>query len=64
MEMNKNRLDTCIDWVLCVVTVICLMMMGFCAGCGDSLVAVSFAMNIVCVAVLMITIKEMRDGRE
>lgn len=61
--MNRNRLDTCIDWVLCVVNVICLVMMGFSAGCGDVLVAESFAMNIVCMVLLAVTRKEMRDGK-
>lgn len=63
MEMNRKRLDACIDWVLCAVTVICLVMTGFSAGCGDYLVATSFAMNIVCVALLMTIRKEMRDGK-
>ena len=62
--MNRNRLDTCIDWVLCAVTVICLVMMGFSAGCGDSLIAASFAMNIVCMVLLAVTRKEMKNGKE
>lgn len=60
MEMNRNRLDTCIDWVLCAVTVICLVMMGFSAGCGDWLLSVSFTVNLVCVTVSLIS----RDGDE
>ena len=64
MEMNRKRLDACIDWVLCAVTVICLVMMGFSAGCGDYLVAASFAMNIVCVALLAVIRKEMKNGKE
>ncbi|WP_288946575.1 hypothetical protein [uncultured Porphyromonas sp.] len=62
--MNRNRLDTCIDWVLCAVLVICLVMMGFSAGCGDDRLAGSFAMNLVCVAVLMITRKEVGDEQK
>lgn len=63
MEMNRNRLDTCIDWVLCAVLVICLVMMGFSAGRGDVLVAESFAMNIVCMTLLAVTRKEMKNGK-
>ena len=64
MEMNRNRPDTFLDWVLCVVFVICLVMMGFSAGCGELLVAESFAMNVVCMVLLAVTRKEMRDERE
>ena len=63
VKNEKAKINTCIDWVLCVVNVICLVMMGFCAGCGEQLVAASFAMNIVCVALLMTIRKEMRDGK-
>lgn len=63
MEMNRNRPDTFLDWVLCVVFVICLVMMGFSAGRGDFLVAESFAMNIVCVVLLSVTRKEMKNGK-
>lgn len=62
--MNRNRLDTCIDWVLCAVFVICLLMMGFCIGRGDHLMAASFAMNLASVSFLMITRKEMKDESE
>lgn len=61
--MKKNKLNTCIDWVLCAAVAICLLMMGFCAGCGDYLVAASFAMNVVCMVLLAVTRKEMRDGK-
>lgn len=64
MSMNRNRLDTCIDLAPCVVFVICLVMMGFSAGCGDVLVAASFAMNIVCVVLLAVTRKGMKNGKE
>lgn len=60
MEMNRNKPGTFLDWVLCAVLVICLVMMGFSAGCGDYLVATSFAMNIVCVVLLALTRKKMR----
>lgn len=40
------------------VTVICLLMTGFCVGSGDHLVAASFAMNLVCVAVINLMNKE------
>lgn len=63
MEMNRKRLDACVDWVLCAVLVICLVMMGFCAGCGEQLVAASFAMNIVCMTLLAVTRKEMKNGK-
>ena len=64
MEMNRNRLDTCIDWVLCAVLVICLVMMGFSAGCGDDRLAGSFAMNVACMVLLAVTRKEMRDEQK
>lgn len=63
VKNEKAKIDTCIDWVLCVVNVICLVMMGFSAGGGDSLVAASFAMNIVCVVLLAVTRKEMKNGK-
>ena len=44
--------------------VICLVMMGFCIGSGDNLVAMSFAMNLANVSALMKTRKETRDERE
>lgn len=59
VKNEKAKIDTCIDWVL----VICLVMMGFCAGCGEQLVAASFAMNIVCLVLLAVTRKEMRNGK-
>lgn len=58
--MKKNKLNTCIDWVLCAAVAICLLMMGFCAGCGDWLLSVSFTVNLVCVTVSLIS----RDGDE
>lgn len=64
MEMKRNGLGNCIDWALCVVFVICLVMMGFSAGRGDFLVAESFAMNIACVTLLAVTRKEMKNGKE
>ena len=64
MEMNRNRPDAFLDWALCVGLVICLVMMGFSAGCGDHLVAASFAMNVVCMTLLAVTRKEMKNGRE
>lgn len=60
VKNEKAKIDTCIDWVL----VICLVMMGFCAGCGEQLVAASFAMNIVCMTLLAVTRKEMKNGKE
>ena len=59
--MNRNRLYTRIDRVLCAIFVICIVMMGFCVGCGEWLVAVSFAMNLVCVVLLAVTRDETRD---
>ena len=64
MEINRNRPDTFLDWVLCVVFVICLVMTGFSAGCGELLVAASFAMNIACMVLLAVTRKEMKNGKK
>lgn len=63
VKNEKAKIDTCIDWVLSAATVICLVMVGFCAGCGEQLVAASFAMNIVCLVLLEVTRKEMRNGK-
>lgn len=60
---EKTKINTCIDWMLCAVLVICLVMMGFSAGCGDVLVAESFAMNIVCMVLLAVTRREMKNGK-
>ena len=60
VKNEKAKLDTCIDWLIRLVAVISLLMTGFSAGCGDYLVATSFAMNIVCVVLLALTRKEMR----
>lgn len=64
MEMNRNRLDTCIDWLIRLVAVMSLLMTGFSAGHGDYLVATSFVMNIVCVVLLAITRKEIKKWNE
>lgn len=63
MEMNRNKLDTCIDWLIRLVAVMSLLMTGFSAGCGDVLVAESFAMNIVCMVLLAVTRREMKNGK-
>ncbi|WP_308005913.1 hypothetical protein [uncultured Porphyromonas sp.] len=57
---KRAKIDVCIDWVIRLVAVMSLLMTGFSAGCGDYLVATSFAMNIVCVVLLAVTRKEMR----
>ena len=57
---KRAKIDHCIDWLIRLVAVMSLLMTGFSAGCGDYLVATSFAMNIVCVVLLAITRKEMR----
>jgi hypothetical protein len=64
MEINRNRPDTFLDWVLCVVFVICLVMMGFSAGCGELLVAFCFATGLVNAVLLMTIRKEMKNGKE
>ena len=61
MEMNRNKPDTFLDWVLCAVLVICLVMMGFSAGCGDYLVAFCFATGLVNAVLLMTIREEVRD---
>lgn len=63
VKNEKTKMGTFIDWVLCAVNVFCLVMMGFSAGCGDVLVAGSFAMNIVCMVLLAVTRKEMKNGK-
>lgn len=64
VKNEKAKIDTRSDWVLCATSVICLVMMGFSAGCGELLVAASFAMNLVCVVLLMTIRKEMKNGKE
>lgn len=64
VKNEKAKIDPCIDWVLCAVFVICLVMMGFCFGCKDYIMAASFAMNIVCVTLLAVIRKEMKNGQE
>lgn len=63
VKNEKAKLDNCIDWVIRLVAVMSLLMTGFSAGHGDYLVAASFAMNVVCMTLLAVTRKEMRDGK-
>lgn len=62
-EMNRNRLDTCIDWLIRLVAVMSLLMTGFSAGHGDYLVAFCFATGLVNAVLLMTIRKEMKNGK-
>lgn len=60
MEMNRNRLNTCINWLIRLVAVMSLLMTGFSAGHGDYLVAFCFATGLVNAVLLMTIRKEMK----
>lgn len=64
MEMNRNRLDTCIDWLIRLVVVMSLLMTGFSAGYGDYLVAFCFAIGLVNAVSLMTIRKEIKNGQK
>lgn len=56
--MNRNRLSTSIEWMLWVMVAFCLVMVGFCFGCKDYIMVLSFAINLLCVIVLLIDREE------
>lgn len=64
VKNEKAKTATNFDLVLFVVFVVCLVMIGFCFGCGAYLVAGSFAMTLVNAVLLMMIRKEMRDGQK
>lgn len=60
VKNEKAKMNTCIDWLIRLVTVMSLLMTGFSAGCGDYLVSFCFATGLVNAVLLMTIRKEMK----